>query len=94
MQDVQARQLMPDAPWLASYSSGIDWSADFPAMPLWDLFDQAVGRFAHRPCLDFLGRVWTYEQIGRLVDRAAACRRWASAPAPRSACSCRIPPTS
>ena len=72
MQDVQARQLMPDAPWLASYPSGVDWSADFPAMPLWDLFDQAVGRYADHPCLDFLGRVWTYEQIGRLVDRAAA----------------------
>ena len=41
-------------------------------MPLWDLFDQAVARYADRPFLDFLGRVWSYEQIGRLVDRAAA----------------------
>jgi long-chain acyl-CoA synthetase len=72
MQDVQAQQRMPDAPWLASYPSGVDWSADFPAMPLWDLFDQAVGRYADHACLDFLGRVWTYEQVGRLVDRAAA----------------------
>jgi long-chain acyl-CoA synthetase len=71
MQDVQARQLVPDAPWLASYPSGVDWSAEFPAMPLWDLFDQAVGRYADHACLDFLGRVWSYEQIGRLVDRAA-----------------------
>jgi len=71
MQDVQARQRMPDAPWLASYPAGVDWSADFPAMPLWDLFDQAVGRYADHACLDFLGRVWTYEQVGRLVDRAA-----------------------
>ena len=72
MQDVQARQRMPDAPWLASYPSGVDWSAEFPAMPLWDLFDQAVGRYADRPCLDFLGRPWSYRQVGRLVDRAAA----------------------
>jgi long-chain acyl-CoA synthetase len=72
MQDVQARQQVPDAPWLRSYPSGVDWSADFPAMPLWDLFDQAVQRYADRPCLDFLGRVWSYQQIGRLVDRAAA----------------------
>jgi long-chain acyl-CoA synthetase len=71
MQDVQARQRVPDAPWLASYPPEVDWSADFPAMPLWDLFDQAVSRYADRPCLDFLGRGWTYEQIGRLVDRAA-----------------------
>ena len=72
MQDVQARQRVPDAPWLASYPSGVDWSAHFPAMPLWDLFDQAVERYAENPCLDFLGRVWTYRQVGRLVDRAAA----------------------
>jgi long-chain acyl-CoA synthetase len=72
MQDVQARQRVPDAPWLKSYPSGVDWSADFPAMPLWDLFDQAVERYADHPCLDFLGRVWSYQQIGRLVDRAAA----------------------
>jgi long-chain acyl-CoA synthetase len=72
MQDVQARQRVPDAPWLASYPPGVDWSAHFPAMPLWDLFDQAVERYAENPCLDFLGRVWTYRQVGRLVDRAAA----------------------
>jgi long-chain acyl-CoA synthetase len=70
MQEVRQRQ--PTAPWLASYPSGVDWSADFPAMPLWDLFDQTVGRYAEKPCLDFLGRSWTYAQIGRLVDRAAA----------------------
>jgi long-chain acyl-CoA synthetase len=72
MQDVQARQRVPDAPWLASYPPGVDWSAHFPAMPLWDLFDQAVGRYSDSPCLDFLGRIWSYREIGRLVDRAAA----------------------
>jgi long-chain acyl-CoA synthetase len=72
MQDMRARQRMPDAPWRASYPPGIDWSADFPAMPLWDLFDQAVCCYVDRPCLDFLGRVWSYRQVGRLVDRAAA----------------------
>ncbi len=70
MQEVRQRQ--PDAPWLASYPPGVDWSVDFPAMPLWDLFDQAVGRYADNACLDFLGRSWTYGQVGRLVDRAAA----------------------
>jgi long-chain acyl-CoA synthetase len=72
MQDVEARQRVPDPPWLASYPSGIEWSTDFPAMPLWDLFDQAVERYADNPCLDFLGRIWSYREIGRLVDRAAA----------------------
>ena len=70
MLDVRERQR--DAPWLASYPANVDWSAEFPAMPLWDLFAQAVDRFADRPCLDFLGRGWSYGQVGRLVDRAAA----------------------
>src|ERR671918_1497717 len=72
MQDVQARQRTLDPLWLASYPAEVAWSAEFPAMPLWDLFDQAVGRYADNPCLEFLGASWTYAQVGRLVDRAAA----------------------
>jgi long-chain acyl-CoA synthetase len=68
---VQARQRTPDALWLASYPAEVEWSTEFPAMPLWDLFDQAVGRYADNPCLDFLGARWTYGEVGRLVDRAA-----------------------
>lgn len=72
MQDVQAGQRVPDAPWLASYPARVDWSAELAAMPLWDLFAQAVDRYADHRCLEFLGASWTYAQIGRLVDRAAA----------------------
>ena len=35
------------------------------------MFDAAVARFASRPAIDFLGRRWTYRQLGEQVDRAA-----------------------
>ena len=39
---------------------------------LGDLFQLAVARFADRPAMEFLGRRWRYDELGALVDRAAA----------------------
>ncbi|NKJ01074.1 long-chain fatty acid--CoA ligase [Novosphingobium sp. SG707] len=36
-----------------------------------DLLDKAVEHHAERIALDFLGRTWTYGEVGRLADRAA-----------------------
>lgn len=41
------------------------------AGPAYAVLDEAVRAFGDRPCVDFLGRRWTYGQIGSLVDRAA-----------------------
>jgi long-chain acyl-CoA synthetase len=54
------------------YPPDISWSAPLEAMMLPEMLDRSVRRFAARPCLDFLGRRYTYGEIGRLVDRAAA----------------------
>ncbi len=62
---------MTDRPWLKSYPAGIVWGASFPAYPVTHLLDEAVERFPERPCLDFLGKVWTYHEVGDLVRRAA-----------------------
>lgn len=35
-------------------------------------FDRAVSEFADRNAIDFLGREWSYGEIGRIVDRVAA----------------------
>ncbi len=40
--------------------------------PGFAIFDDAVRRFAPRPALDFLGRRWSYGQLGQLTNRAAA----------------------
>lgn len=49
-----------------------------PALPpipprlLTDMIDDAVRDHGARPAIDFLGRRWSYTEIGALVDRAAA----------------------
>ena len=60
-----------ERPWLAHYPSGIAWDQPIPAIPLTDLFEQAAARFARRPCLDFLGRRYSYAEVMGLVNRAA-----------------------
>ncbi|GLT00938.1 dicarboxylate--CoA ligase PimA [Sphingobium jiangsuense] len=38
---------------------------------LTELLDKAVADYAERTAIDFLGRCWTYGEIGHMVDRAA-----------------------
>ena len=58
-------------PWLAHFPAGIAWDQDIPVSPLCDLFEVAAARFAERPCLDFLGRRYTYAEVMGLLNRAA-----------------------
>jgi long-chain acyl-CoA synthetase len=59
-------------PWLRSYPEQVAWDAPLPTHPLDQLLDASVARFPDRPCLDFLGRKYTYREVGDLVGRAAA----------------------
>jgi long-chain acyl-CoA synthetase len=43
-----------------------------PPGTLTEIFEASVARFGPRPCLDFLGRRWTYAEMGALAARAAA----------------------
>ena len=66
---------VPDArkmPWLAHYPAGVDWGMAFTPTSVPALFDAAVAKWAARPCTNFLGRVQTYGEIGRQVEKAAA----------------------
>jgi long-chain acyl-CoA synthetase len=45
---------------------------DYVPAPAFGILDQAVRRFPGRPAIDFLGKHYTYAQIGRLADSAAA----------------------
>ncbi|HEB79728.1 MAG TPA: long-chain fatty acid--CoA ligase, partial [Rhodospirillales bacterium] len=68
------REDTPNAqhPWTPRYPKNVDWAKPFPAHPLFDLLDQSVAKFPGNPCIDFLGKTWTYGEVGDLVDRAAA----------------------
>lgn len=49
-----------------SMLSGVDETITLP-----DLLDRAVKRFGELRAIDFLGRSWTYREIGQRVDQAA-----------------------
>lgn len=53
-------------------SAGISVALEVPEKPLWALLDKTVATYAEHPALDFLGRHYSYRQLGRLVDQAAA----------------------
>lgn len=46
-------------------------SVEIPVKPLGALLDEAVVRFGSSPAMDFLGRGWSYAELGDLVARAA-----------------------
>lgn len=58
-------------PWTASYPPGMRWDADLALKPIAQFLDDAVERWPDNPCIEFMGRVITYRELGELSDRAA-----------------------
>ncbi len=58
-------------PWEASYPKGVAWDAPIPIRPIPAILDRAVAAWPKRPCLEFLGKRYTYAEVGELVNRAA-----------------------
>ncbi len=54
-----------DHPWLKSIPAGVDWAADIPVSPVHCLIEEAAGRFAERPCIEFLGRMQHMLKTGK-----------------------------
>lgn len=57
--------------WTASYPPGMHWDAELVLKPIAQFLDDAVERWPDRPCIEFMGRVITYRELGELSDRAA-----------------------
>tara|TARA_R110001583_G_scaffold161391_1_gene313406 strand:+ start:127078 stop:128778 length:1701 start_codon:yes stop_codon:yes gene_type:complete len=51
--------------------NGVDISSPVRMRPVHEIFDAAAERFAKRPCLDFLGRIYEYQDIAEQIDRVA-----------------------
>ncbi|WP_049792561.1 long-chain-fatty-acid--CoA ligase [Polymorphum gilvum] len=49
-----------------------EWCAAFTARATHEYLEDAVRSFPGRPAVDFLGKAWTYREIGELVNRTAA----------------------
>ena len=63
---------MTEEIWLKAYPENIEWNQTFDVKPLWAILDDAVRRFPNNDVIDFLGKTYTYAEIGHQVDRAAA----------------------
>ena len=57
--------------WIKSYPPAIDWRAEIPIKPLTTMLTNSVARYTDNACLDFLGKRYSYAEVGALVERAA-----------------------
>lgn len=58
-------------PWEKAYPRELHWRVHIRPEPLYAVLDDSVARYPDRTCIDFLGRRYTYAEIGGLVRRAA-----------------------
>ncbi|PPR77891.1 MAG: Long-chain-fatty-acid--CoA ligase [Alphaproteobacteria bacterium MarineAlpha2_Bin1] len=57
--------------WEKKYPGDVDWNSDIKGEPLYSILDNTVKNFANRPCIDFLGKEFSYKKIYQMVDKAA-----------------------
>ena len=65
------RMINPSHPWLASYDDAVNWAMDLTPQPVFAMLDSTVRLYGDRPAFDFLGKKYTWAQIGDLVNRFA-----------------------
>jgi len=58
-------------PWENAYPDGVDWELAFEPRPVHTILDDAVRDHGERPCIAFLGKRYSYADIGAAVDKAA-----------------------
>ncbi len=59
-------------PWLSKYPNHVKWDAEIPEKPLFALLDDSVARYPTNESMDFLGKTYTYSEVGDMVTHAAA----------------------
>ncbi len=59
-------------PWLGAYPPGLDWQMDAINEPAQRIFEASAEANPQHPCLDFLGRHYTYGEVHALIRRFAA----------------------
>ncbi len=59
-------------PFEKSYPQGVVWDADIAPKTMVELFDDSMRKHAKRTCVTFMGKSYTYKDIGKMVDAFAA----------------------
>ncbi len=57
--------------WTKKYPKDVNWDTDIKGKPLTTILDNTVEQYGNRPCIDFLGKEFTYKKISQMVDKAA-----------------------
>lgn len=58
-------------PWLKSYDPRIQWDMPIETATMYSMLKRAVKNYADKPAMNFLGKCYTWKEIGSLVDRFA-----------------------
>ncbi len=61
----------PSYPWLAQYPTAVKWDQPVPERAVPDILAETVRLYGDRPGFDFMGKKYTWAQVGDLVDRMA-----------------------
>ncbi|MBN9344053.1 MAG: dicarboxylate--CoA ligase PimA [Caedibacter sp. 38-128] len=57
--------------WLKKYPQDIPWDVQFIGKPAYELLEESANRFPSRPCIDFLGKKFSYQEVLILVNKVA-----------------------
>lgn len=57
--------------WQDNYPKDVVWDGEIKVAPLYDVLDRSVAKYPDFTAIDFMGRTWTYAQVGKLVDQLA-----------------------
>lgn len=57
--------------WQDHYPKDVVWEGEIKVAPLYDVLDRAVAKYGDFTAIDFMGRTWTYSEVGALADKLA-----------------------
>ncbi|MBN9529588.1 MAG: long-chain fatty acid--CoA ligase [Alphaproteobacteria bacterium] len=57
--------------WQKSYPAGVDWQAPLKPRSLIQMMDDAVAKYGDKPFLTFMGKTYSYREVGELSTRFA-----------------------
>jgi long-chain acyl-CoA synthetase len=60
-----------DYPWIKNYPEGVDWDADIPSCPVYEMLDQTAAKFPDAPAFDFLGAKQNWSDINEATKKFA-----------------------
>lgn len=54
------------------YPTGTRWNMDIPRMDMIQFIQDSLNRYKNNPCIDFLGKKYSYKEVDELIQKAAA----------------------